>query len=186
MVIIDDVLVSPAVVEECFACDILKCKGACCIEGELGAPLEKSELQILDEIYEEVKPYLREKGRQAISDQGTYVFDFTGDYSTPLIDGGECAYVTFSESGIAMCGIEQAWHDGKIDFQKPISCHLYPVRIVKSKKLEALNYDRWEICSAACHKGAASQTHVYEFVKDALIRKYGEAFYEVLDKAVKN
>lgn len=185
MIQIEDKLVSGELKDEFFACDVLRCKGACCVEGDLGAPLEKKELLILDEVYESVKPYLREAGIQAIEAQGRYVLDFTGSYSTPLVEGQECAYVTFSPDGIALCGIEQAWHDGKIAFQKPVSCHLYPVRISSYATFEALNYDQWDICSAACSKGASGGIRVYEFVKDALIRKYGEDFYQELDAIIK-
>jgi hypothetical protein len=144
---VDGKLISGEVMGELFACDLSKCKGACCVEGDLGAPLEKEELAILDDIAEAVEPYLREEGKQAIREQGNYVHDFTGDYSTPLVEGRECAYVTFSPDGIALCGIEQAWQDGKIDFQKPISCHLYPVRVSKSAYYDLLNYDQWDICA---------------------------------------
>lgn len=183
---IDDKLISSELKDEFFACDILKCKGACCVEGDLGAPVSKEERKILQEVYEEVKPYLRKEGIHTIEKEGTYVEDFTGEFSTPLVNGKECAYVTFSDIGIALCGIEQAWQDGKIDFQKPVSCHLYPVRISEFKDFDALNYDRWDICSDACNKGAAGGIRVYEFVKDALTRKYGAEFYKALDTVIKD
>ncbi|MEM7658048.1 MAG: DUF3109 family protein [Bacteroidota bacterium] len=178
---LDDKFVSADLNTEMFACDISQCKGACCVEGDLGAPLEVEELGVLEEIYEAVAPYLRKEGKRAIEEQGQYVLDITDSFSTPLVNGKECAYVTFSKEGVALCGIEQAYFDGKTDFRKPISCHLYPVRITHLKKGEALNYDRWSICSPACKKGKTEGVKVYEFVKDALIRKYGEAFYEALD-----
>ncbi|RMG22263.1 MAG: DUF3109 family protein [Bacteroidetes bacterium] len=185
MMAIGDVLVSEEVVEKRFACELSKCKGACCVAGDVGAPLEKEELPILDEIYEDVAPYLTTAGRRAIADQGTSVYDFTGDYSTPLVDGRECAYTTFTPEGVALCGIEQAYRDGKTDFQKPISCHLYPIRVAKTRQLEALNYDQWDICSPACSHGQAGNIRIYEFVKQALIRKYGQEFYDTLDQMVK-
>ncbi|RMG55389.1 MAG: DUF3109 family protein [Bacteroidetes bacterium] len=185
MIQIDDKLISSEVVEELFACDISRCKGACCVEGDLGAPLEDEELAILEEIYPKVKPFLRKAGIRAIEQQGTWVRDFTQSHSTPLVEGRECAYVTFSPEGVALCGIEQAWQAGKIDFQKPISCHLYPIRTSKHRDFEALNYDRWDICSPACKLGRTEGIRVYEFVKGALIRRYGEAFYEELDGVVK-
>ncbi|MEZ4830149.1 MAG: DUF3109 family protein [Bacteroidia bacterium] len=183
MIQIEDKLISGAVMDELFACDLARCKGACCVEGDLGAPLEDEELAILNDIYEQVKPFLREEGKQAIEEQGTFVKDFTGGFSTPLVDDRECAYVTFSETGIALCGIEKAYGEGKVDFRKPISCHLYPIRISKSRFYEVLNYDRWDICAAACVRGKNEGIRVFEFVKDALIRKYGQAFYDAL-KAV--
>lgn len=179
---VDEVAVSTELNEAFFACDVAKCKGACCVEGDLGAPLEKKELAILEEIYEQVEPYLTEKGKAAIEDQGLYVYEGGEGYSTPLVNGRECAYVTFTDNGIALCGIEKAYLDGKIDFQKPVSCHLYPVRVLKAKGLEALNYDRWSICAMACSRGEAEQIRVYEFVKDGLVRMYGQAFYDQLDE----
>lgn len=182
---IEDKLISEEVTTELFHCDIAACQGACCVEGELGAPLETDELEILDEIYPVVKPYLREAGTEAIEAQGTSVLDFTHSYSTPLVNGRECAYVTFNEQGVALCGIEQAWEDGKVPFRKPISCQLYPIRVTKYREVEALNYDRWDICSAACSLGARKGIPVYEFVQEALTRKYGKEFYATLDALVK-
>ncbi len=181
---IDDKLISAEVTEELFHCDIVACKGACCVDGDLGAPLEHSELAILDEIYPLVKPYLRPEGIQSIEEQGTSVFDYTHAYSTPLVRGRECAYVTFGAQGIAKCGIEQAWEEGKVEFRKPVSCHLYPIRITEYQDVEVLNYDRWDICGPACSLGAKKGIPVYRFVKDALIRKYGELFYDTLETIV--
>lgn len=186
MINLDGKIIHADLKDEMFACDVAKCKGACCVEGDLGAPLEDDELQVLEDIFEQVKPYMRKPGLKAIEDQGLYVLDFTNHYSTPLVNGRECAYVNFTSDGIALCAIEQAYEAGDIDFKKPISCHLYPVRISHTKMGEALNYDRWSICSAACSKGEADGTRVYEFVKDALIRKYGEAFYEELHALVQD
>lgn len=182
---VQDKLISGDVTDEFFACDVSKCKGACCVEGDLGAPLNKAEVQILDKIYDKVKPYLRKEGIDSIEKQGTSIIDFTNNPSTPLVNGKECAYVTFSDTGIALCGIEQAYEAGEIPFKKPISCHLYPIRVQKYKDFEALNYDRWEICSDACNRGDKEKIRVYEFTKDALIRAYGEEFYEELDQVVK-
>jgi hypothetical protein len=186
MIAIGDLLVSGDIIEEKFACDLSKCKGECCVAGDLGAPLDKSELRILNDIYPEVAPYMRAEGKQEVLDQGKYVYDVTGGYSTPLVMGGECAYVTYSEAGVALCAIEQAFFAGKIAFQKPISCHLYPIRVKKGKHMEALNYDRWDVCKSACVRGAKESIRVYEFVKDALIRKYGEGFYAELDAIAKD
>ena len=182
---IDDKIISGELVEELFACDIAACKGACCIEGDLGAPVVEDELAVMEEIYPKVKPYLRKEGRRAIAKQGTTLRDFTGNFSTPLIEGKECAYVVFKD-GIAACGIEQAYEAGDISFQKPVSCHLYPVRSYVYKEVERLNYDRWNICSAACVRGKKEGIPVYEFVKDALIRKYGQEFYDQLDTIAKS
>ena len=178
---IDDKLISGELIDEMFHCDIAACKGACCVEGDLGAPLEDSELGIMDQIYEQVKPYMRQEGIEAVEEQGVAVLDFTHAYSTPLVHGRECAYVSFDEKGVALCAIEQAWSDGKIGFRKPVSCHLYPIRIKEYDDFDALNYDRWDICSAACDLGEAKGIPVYQFTKDALIRKYGQEFYDTLD-----
>ncbi|GAB4486794.1 MAG: DUF3109 family protein [Saprospiraceae bacterium] len=186
MIIVQDKLVSDDLVEQQFVCNLTACKGACCWEGDYGAPLEKTELPILDSIFEKVKPFLSPAGIAAIEAQGKYTqFKGMDEYGTPLIDGGPCAYMTYDSLGIAKCGIEQAWKAGVIDFQKPISCHLYPVRVEKNEELdfEALNYDRWEICSAACELGKKEQVPVYQFVKDAIVRKYGQDFYDELDGA---
>ncbi|MCI4667889.1 MAG: DUF3109 family protein [Bacteroidia bacterium] len=178
-------LISEDLKDEMFACDISACKGACCVEGDIGAPLDRSELAVLEDIYPKVKPFLREEGVKAIEDQGSWINDWTGGISTPLVDGNECAYVTFSEDGVALCGIEQAYEAGEVDFKKPVSCHLYPIRVEKSKNFETLSYDRWEICSAACLKGKVQGVKVYEFTKDAIIRAYGDEFWNELDVVVK-
>ncbi|TAE52117.1 MAG: DUF3109 family protein [Bacteroidetes bacterium] len=182
VIAVGDVLVSADLRDEMFACDLARCKGACCVEGDLGAPLDKEELPVLKEIYPKIKPFLRPEGIRAIEEQGTHVRDFTGGYSTPLVQGKECAYVTFTPQGIALCGIEQAQQQGVVEFRKPISCHLYPIRIKKYKDFDALNYDEWDICSPACSKGSRDGTPVYVFLKEALIRKYGEEFYYKLDQ----
>ncbi len=182
---VEDKLISSDLKDEMFACDLKACKGACCVEGDLGAPVDQEEIETLEYIYEDVKPYMRPEGIAAVEEQGTTVLDITNQYSTPLVDGRECAYVTFSEDGVALCAIEQAWQDGKVDFQKPVSCHLYPVRITSLKDFDALNYDRWSICSDACALGKKTGTPVYEFVKVGLIRKYGEEFYNEMETVLK-
>ena len=186
MIIVQEILVSDDLVEEQFVCNLTACKGACCWEGDYGAPLEEAELPVLDSIFEKVKPYLSPAGIAAIEAQGKYVrVEQVGEWATVLVDNGPCAYMTLDALGIAKCGIEQAWKAGAIDFQKPISCHLYPVRVEKNEAVgfEALNYDRWDICSAACELGKKEQVPVYQFVKNALVRKYGQEFYEELNGA---
>jgi hypothetical protein len=186
MIIVQDKLVSDDVVEAQFVCNLSACKGACCWEGDFGAPLEEAELAVLERIYEQVKPFLSPAGVAAVEGEGAHVwFEGMGQQGTPLIEGGPCAYVTFDSGGVAQCGIEQAWRAGATDFQKPISCHLYPIRVEKFENFgsEALNYDRWEICSAACTLGEKEKVPVYQFLKSAIIRKYGADFYEELDGA---
>ncbi len=186
MLYIQDVLVSEDVVKEQFLCQLSACKGACCWEGTYGAPLSFDETLILDEIYEDVKPYLTPKGIAAIEAQGKFTYDREDDdFATTLVDNGPCAYLNYDELGIAKCGIEHAWKDGKTTFRKPISCHLYPIRVSENPEVgfQAINYERWSICGDACTAGVAAKLPVYQFLKEALVRKYGEDFYEELDAA---
>ncbi len=183
MIAIGKALVSEDVIEKQFVCDLNACKGACCVKGDYGAPLEKEELPIMDEIYEKVKPYLREEGIKAIEKQGKYLLYEKKEWVTPLVKGKECAYTIF-EKGIAKCGIEKAYYEGKIEWKKPISCHLYPIRITKQKNgMEAVNYDRWNICNPACKLGDSLKLPVFKFLKDSLIRQYGEDWYKELEIA---
>lgn len=186
MIIVQDKLVSDELVEEHFICNLEACKGACCWEGDSGAPLEDDELPLLENIFEKIKPFLSPAGIAAIEKQGAYAWYHSAeDWGTPLIDNGPCAYMTFNANGIAQCGIEQAWRAGATDFRKPISCHLYPIRVEKNEEIgfEALNYNRWDICSAACTLGEQEQVPVYRFLQEAIVRKYGQDFYDELEGA---
>ena len=183
MIQIDDKLISEDLFSEEFVCNLAKCKGICCVEGDAGAPLDEEETRILDEIYPKIKPYLRPEGIQAIEEQGTYTLDFEGDLVTPLVNNAECAYVIFDEKGYTKCAIEKAYEDGVIDWQKPISCHLYPIRIKEYSNFSAINYHEWDICSDACTLGKELGVKVYQFLKKPLIRKYGEDFYQTLSEA---
>ena len=180
MLKVGEVLVSDDIAKVEFVCHLEKCKGACCVEGELGAPLEEDELKIMEEIQDIIKPYLTKDGLKTIKKEGAYVLDEDGDYSTPVIKGRECAYAHYDQQGVLKCGIEQAYLDGKIAYRKPISCHLYPIRITKKKNFEAVNYHQWNICSAACSFGQSLKVPLYKFLKDPLIRKYGQAWYDEL------
>lgn len=183
MIEIDDKVLSLDIFQKKFVCDLNACKGACCVEGTSGAPLTEEEIHLLEDIYEDVKPYLTRKGIRAIEKQGKWVIDADGDYTTPLVaEEKECAYTIF-ENGIALCGIEKAWKDGVVKFRKPISCHLYPIRTRKYAKFEALNYDEWHLCKPACACGEKLQVPVFKFLKEAIIRKYGSEFYEKLEIA---
>ena len=143
--------------------------------------LEKYETEILDRIFPQVKPYLRPEGIKALEEQGTWTIDPNdGDFVTPMVNGEECAYVIFDEKGITKCGIEKAYEDGAVDWHKPISCHLYPIRVTEYSTFTALNYHEWEICNPACELGKELKVPVYKFLKTPLIRKYGEQFYETL------
>jgi hypothetical protein len=156
------------------------------VEGDLGAPLEEDELPLFHEIQQHVRPYLTAQGVAAIEKQGPYILDEDGDYSTPTIGGRECAYALYDNQGVLKCGIEQAYLDGKIKYRKPLSCHLYPIRITKKKNFEAVNYHKWSICSAACSYGKSLQVPLYKFLKEPLVRKYGEGWYNQLVQAIEN
>ncbi len=180
MIIIQQTLVSDDILEKEFACNLSACKGVCCVGGEEGALLNKDEIKILKKIYPAVKEFITEDGKKAIENQGYYVRNGEGELKTPLINNGPCAYVYF-ESGIALCGIEKAYIEKKVNWQKPISCHLYPIRITKVGEYDALNYERWKICKPACKNGKQMGMPLFRFVKNALIRKYGEDYYNALE-----
>lgn len=179
MIIIQDTLVSEEIFENEFVCDLNACKGACCIEGSSGAPLDPEETGILDEIFETVKPYLLQEGIDAIAQKGKYEMDDDGDLVTPLVgDHGACAYVVRDQNGIAKCGIEQAYLDGKINWRKPLSCHLYPIRLKALKEYVAVNYHRWQVCEPACSCGKQLGVPVFRFLREPLIRRFGESWYQ--------
>lgn len=183
MISIDNVLISDEVVEEQFVCDLVKCKGGCCVDGDAGAPLENDELKDLINVYEFVKPYLTQEAITKVETQGKYTYDKEFGWVTPTVSSGMCAYGIIDEKGIVKCGIERAYNDGKVSWKKPISCHLFPIRIKKSKKskTDLVNYEpREDLCKAACTLGKKLKIPVYIFLKDALIRKYGNDFYDAL------
>ncbi|PKG50069.1 DUF3109 family protein [Olleya sp. 1-3] len=175
-------IVSESIIEKDFVCNLSACKGACCVEGDAGAPLSEEEARILKEIYPKVKPYLREEGIASIEAQGTSIITGFGDLETPLVGGAECAYVTFDDKKTAMCGIEQAYNAGEVEWKKPVSCHLYPIRVKDYTEFSAVNYDKWDICDDACSLGKELQVPVYKFVKEALVRRFGEDWYTELEK----
>ncbi|MEZ2413859.1 DUF3109 family protein [Muriicola sp. E247] len=173
-------LVSEEIIEKDFVCNLTACKGACCVDGDAGAPLEESETQILRDIYHKVKPFLRQEGIEAIEEQGHYVIGEDGEWETPLIGKKECAYTVFDKKGIAKCGLEEAYNEGVTSWKKPVSCHLYPVRITEYTNLTAVNYHKWQLCDPACDLGESLQVPIYKFVRDALVRKFGENWYAEL------
>lgn len=183
MIEIGKALVSLDVFQKQFVCDLAACKGACCVHGDAGAPVEDHERALMDEALDAVLPYMRPEGVIAVAEQGTTVIDSDGDITTPLVNGGECAYVSFDSDGTAKCAFEQAHRAGKTSFYKPVSCHLYPIRIKTYRNFEAVNYDKWDICKPACDCGEKLSVPVYKFVKNALLRKYGEAWFEQADAA---
>ena len=185
MIAIDNTLVSDDLLDRKFDCDLNACKGECCVAGDSGAPLEKEEEEILNSILPLVKPYMNEEGIAEIEKSGVAVIDSDGDLVTPLVDGVKhCAFVIM-ENSIAKCSIEKAYYDGKITFKKPISCHLYPVRINKYKDFDAVNYQEWEVCKPACVCGDKLDVPVYKFLKEPLIRKYGATWYQQLELVAK-
>jgi len=182
MVIIDDTLVSENLKKVHFICDLDKCHGDCCVEGDAGAPLEEDEIGILEDCLDEVKPYMTKEGLDVVEKNGVFDYDIDGEYVTPLVNDRECAFVYF-ENGISYCAIEKAWLEGKINFQKPISCHLYPVRLKELSSHTAVNYDQWHICNAALLKGKDNHVPLYQFLKEPLTRKFGAEWYEKLTLA---
>ena len=190
MIVIDNVLVSDDVVKKQFVCDLAKCKGGCCEDGDAGAPLDKEELDTIVEVYEDIKPYLTEASIAEIEKKGKYVYHKEFGWVTPTLgsDSEICAYGVRDKDGIIKCAFEQAYYDGKIKWKKPVSCHLFPIITKKSRhgNQEMMNYEpRERLCNPACALGRRLQVHTYEFLKEALIRKYGEEFYEVLDAVAK-
>ena len=184
MIQIENTLVSFDIFEKKFGCDLRQCKGVCCVEGDSGAPLEKGESRRIEEYYEEIKTFMKPGGIRAVEEQGFAVVDKEGDLVTPLIGGRECAYA-IEENGICWCAIEKAWTQGKSAFRKPVSCHLYPIRITRYASFEALNYNKWEICRGARIKGEQEGIPVYRFLKQALIARYGEEWYQQLEYAAR-
>ena len=182
---INDKLVSTEVFDRKFICDLKSCKGACCVEGDAGAPVTPEEIEEIRQSLEGIKPFMRPEGIAAIENGGlSYKDDFYEDVVT-LVDGGACSVVYFDEKGTALCAIEKAHKEGKSSIKKPLSCHLYPIRITKSKMFQMVNYNEWNICNAACVLGESVGMPVYKFLKDPLIRAYGEEFYKELEEAEK-
>ncbi len=185
MIVIDNILISDDVVEAQFVCDLNKCKGGCCEDGDAGAPLTDEELDHVKESFEFVVHYLTAPGKAEIERQGLFRYDADFGWVTPTVDGGICAYGYKDKQGIIKCSFEQAYSDGLIGWKKPISCHLYPIKIRKSTRTdyEMVNYEpRETLCSPGCALGEKLKVPVYVFLKESIIRKYGEEFYEVLDK----
>ncbi len=189
MIAIDNKLISDDVIEAQFVCDLNKCKGGCCEDGDAGAPLEVKELNELIEHYAVIAPYLSDDGRREVERQGKYVYDQEFGWVTPTIKGQMCAYGFRDSNGIVKCGIEAAYNDGKLNWKKPISCHLFPIRLKKSRdgKTEFVNYEpREDLCAAACKLGKKLKVPTYVFLKEAITRKYGEEFYETLEATAKH
>ena len=183
MIQIGSTLVSDDLLTEAFVCDLNACKGACCVEGEYGAPLTQDEADELARLQDQIAPYLSDEGKATIADQGAWVTGEDGELETPLMPTGHCAYVIEDADKKLKCGLETVHQEGVLSFKKPLSCHLYPVRVQQYSSFEAVNYHRWDICGAACALGSSLKVKVYVFVKEALLRKFGEEWYAALEKA---
>jgi hypothetical protein len=181
MIQIDQVLLSDEVVEAKFVCDLAKCKGGCCEDGDAGAPVADEEMEIIRKNLEVILPYLTAEGRAELLRQGLFVQDGEFGWVTPVINGGICAYGFRDERGIIKCGIEAAYNDGKLDWKKPISCHLFPIRLNETDTYTMVNYEPREVlCKPACAFGKKLKVPVYQFLKEALVRKFGLEFYDTL------
>ena len=183
MIQIGNTLVSDDLLTEAFVCDLNACKGACCVEGEYGAPLTQDEADELARLQDQIAPYLSDEGKATIADQGAWITGEDGELETPLMPTGHCAYVIEDADKKLKCGLETVHQEGVLSFKKPLSCHLYPVRVQQYSSFEAVNYHQWDICGAACALGSSLKVKVYVFVKEALLRKFGEEWYAALEKA---
>lgn len=181
MIQIDDKIISLELFTARFCCDLGACRGECCVEGNAGAPLDEEEIALLEGEWNNYVTYMTPEGKQAVEEQGVAVIDEDGDLTTPLVNGAECAY-TINENGVTWCAIEKAWSEGKTPFRKPISCHLYPIRLVRlSNGLTGLQYHRWDVCRAAEILGAQKGEPLYKTLKEPIIRRFGEAFYNEME-----
>ncbi len=180
MIQIDDAIVALDIIEENFLCDLSACKGECCVEGESGAPLENKEVEIIEKILPLIWDDLSPKAQDIINKQGVAYQDRDGDMVTAIVNGKDCVFTYYDEKGICKCAIEKAYREGKTDFYKPISCHLYPIRLEKFREFTAVNYHRWRICKAAVLLGDKEGLRIYQFLKEPLIRKFGDAWYNEL------
>lgn len=182
LVEIDDKIVSTDLFSKKFVCDLSKCKGACCVKGSGGAPLTEKEVKLIEDNLEAIKPHMSEKGIQTVKNEGVYYLDEEDTPATKLIDKKECCFVYFDESNTAKCSIETAYKSGDISFNKPQSCHLYPIRIKEFNEFTAINYEVWDICDAACSLGESLKVPVYKFLKEPITRVFGSSFYDELSK----
>ncbi len=181
MLAIQNTLVSLDLLERHFVCDLNACKGACCVKGDAGAPLTDEEIDLLEDIVDDILPFLDDEGKAMIGKKGVFEIDVDGDKGTALLENGRCAFALIDDNGLVSCGIEKAEQAGAIGFKKPISCHLYPVRITEYKEYDAVNYNKWDICKPACDCGAKLNVPLFKFLKEALTRKFGNEWYEELE-----
>ncbi len=178
---VEDKIVSKAIFDRKFMCDLSKCKGACCVEGDDGAPLEKEEIKIIESILPQVKPYMTAEGIEQVEKLGVYYMDRLGEPVTTLVEDGACAFASFDEDGTAKCALEKAYRAGATKWKKPISCELFPIRTKQLNQYTALNYEDIAICSPGCILGESLNLPVYKFLKEPLIRAFGPQFYQSLE-----
>ena len=183
MIQIDDTIISLDVFKEKFLCNLDACKGECCIEGDAGAPLEESEVDQLKKVLPVIWKDLSPEAQAVIEKQGVCYKDVDGDLVTSIVNGKDCVFTCYDEKGCCYCAIEKAYRDGKVDFYKPVSCHLYPIRVQNYSEFRAVNYHRWSVCKAAVLLGEKEDVPVYKFLKEPLIRKFGEEWYTELEIA---
>lgn len=179
MLVVGKCLVSDDIARRSFCCDLSQCKGACCVEGDAGAPLEPDEVGLLEDEFDLIAPFMVPEGVAVVKEKGLFDYDMSGQFVTTLVNNKDCVFVYYEE-GIAKCAIEKAWLEKKVSIQKPVSCHLYPIRITKLDEYDAVNYHRWYICSSALKCGEKENLKIYQFLKDPLIRKYGRKWYKEL------
>lgn len=180
MIQIEDTIISLDLLEEMFCCDLKTCKGICCVEGESGAPLEDEEIQQLEDVLPVIWDDLSPEAQKIIKEQGVAYIDEDGEYVTSIVHGKDCVFTCYTEDNTCICSVEKAFRNGKTNFYKPISCHLYPVRVAKYKEFKAVNYHQWKVCSSARTLGRSKRLRIYEFLKEPLIRKFGKEWYEQL------
>ncbi|MCL1942489.1 MAG: DUF3109 family protein [Candidatus Azobacteroides sp.] len=185
MLQIDDTLISPDIIEESFLCNLAACKGECCVDGDSGAPVEKNEVAVLKEILPEVWDDLLPEAKEVIKMQGVIYIDADGETVTSIVKGKNCVFTCYDENGICKCAIEKAYKEGRIRFLKPVSCHLYPIRVQKYSGFEAVNYHQWSICKPARIAGKENDVKIYRFLREPLIRKFGEDWYNRLEFAAR-
>ncbi len=183
MIQIDKTIISLDIFEKYFLCDLAKCKGECCVDGDSGAPLTKEEAEQIEKYYPVFEKYLAQKHKSIVAEKGHSIIDSDGDLVTPIFDGKECVYTFIDERGITKCAIERAYHEGLTDFRKPVSCHLFPVRITEYENYDAVNYQQLEICRPGRVCGSREKLPLYRFLKEPFIRKYGKEWYKELEIA---
>ncbi len=186
MIIINDTIISEGLISARFICDLPRCKGDCCVSGDAGAPLEDNEIGMIEDDLEQIMEFMTDAGKQIVNENGVFDYDIVGNLVTPLVNDRECAFTGFHDNGVSFCAIEKAWLAGKTAFRKPVSCHLYPVRLEKKDGFIHVNYHQWSICVPAIRKGEKAGLPLYKFLKEALIRYFGEDWYNHLEKEVKS